>query len=390
MAADPYPVYAQLRERCPVARSTAWDGFWVVTDHEHVVAVAQDDDRFCSGQGVALPAIGQARPLLPIESDPPRYTQYRKMLNPRFTRGGIAEFEADIREIVVETIGSFSGRGEADLIKDFAQIVPARSTLRMLGLDEGEYHWFLERIHIGVHESTRDLDRSVEALMEVYVALGAALEDRYDRGAPGGDLISYLAYYEIEGERLSEEEVLDTCLLMLFGGLDTTASLIGEAALHFGRNPQVRDRYAGDPASIPQALEEFLRFASPVQGLARTATCDTELGGQQIKAGDKMWIVWASANRDPAAFPDPDTLDLDRTPNRHVAFGVGIHRCLGSHFGRKMAQIAVEELLARIPDFVVPADAHLPRFEDSSVGYGLLSVPATFTPTHPPLAGANR
>lgn len=381
LAQDPYPVYHSLQSRCPVAHSSAWGGFWVVTDYEHVVAVAQDDDTFCSGEGVALPTVGQARPLLPIESDPPRFLQYRRMLNPKFSPGSVATIEPHIREIVTDVIDRFAARGEADLVKEFAQIIPARTTLRLLGIGEHRWAWFLDRIHIGVHESAHDLDRSVEALMEVYVELAAALEDRYDRGDPGDDIISYLAYVEIEGERLTEEEVLDTCLLLLFGGLDTTASLIAQAIVHLGRNPEDRDRLAGDPTAIPRALEEFLRYESPVQALGRTCTRDTILDGEKLKAGDKLWIVWAAANRDPKEFSEPDRLDLDRVPNRHLAFGVGIHRCLGSHLARAMARVALEELLARVPDFVVPADAALPRFNDSSVVYGLLSVPATFTPT---------
>lgn len=382
LAEDPYSSYRSLQSQCPVAHSSAWGGFWVVTDYEHVVAVAHDDDTFCSGEGVALPSVGQARPLLPIESDPPRFLQYRRMLNPRFSPGSVAAIEPQIREIVTNVIDAFSARGEADLVTEFAQIIPARTTLRLLGLDEDEWAWFLERIHIGVHESAHDLDRSVEALLEVYAALAAALEDRYERG-PGDDIISYLAHVEIDGERLTEEEVLDICLLLLFGGLDTTASLIAQALAHLGRNPDDRDRLAADPSAIPRALEEFLRYESPVQALGRTCTRDTTLGGQKLEAGDKLWIVWAAANRDSKEFGEPDQLDLDRAPNRHLAFGVGIHRCLGSHLARAMARIAVEEVLVRLPDFVVPTDEVLPRFNDSSVVYGLVSVPARFTPLTP-------
>jgi cytochrome P450 len=195
LAVDPYPTYAELREKCPVAYSDKWDGFWVVTGYEEVVTVAHDDETFCSGQGIALPTVGQARPLLPIESDGPRFQQYRRMLNPLFSPAAVAKFEGEIRGIVTELIDSFIERGNADFITELAQIVPARTTLRLLGLEESEWAWFLERIHIGVHESAHNLDRSVEALIEVYTAIAAGLEDRYDRGEPGKDVLSYLAYY---------------------------------------------------------------------------------------------------------------------------------------------------------------------------------------------------
>lgn len=380
LAPDPFPTYAKLRENCPVAYSDQWGGFWVVTGHDEVTTVAKDDDTFCSGQGVSLPTIGQARPLLPIESDAPRYQVYRRALDPLFSPKAAERFEDDIRGIVTELIDTFIERGSADLITELAQIVPARTTLRLLGLEEEAWPWYLERIHIGVHESARDLDASVEALIEVYVAIAAGLEERYDSGEPGPDVLSRLAYFEHEGERFSEEEVLDICLLLLFGGLDTTASLIGRALLHLGRNHHDRDRLVADPTRVPLAIAEYLRFETPVQALARTCTRDTVLGGQHISAGEKVWVVWASANRDATAFTDPDVIDIDRNPNRHLAFGVGLHRCLGSNLGRSMGRIAVEEVLARMPDFSIPEDVELPRFHDSSVVYGLLSLPAVFTP----------
>jgi cytochrome P450 len=383
LAPDPFPAYAELREKCPVAFSEQWGGFWVVTGAAEVIAVAKDDDTFCSGQGVSLPTIGQARPLLPIESDAPRFRVYRQALDPLFSPKAAERLEGDIREIVTELIDDFVERGSVDFISELGQIIPARLTLRMLGLDEQAWPWFLERIHIGVHESAHDLDTSVDALIEVYAAIAEGLEDRYDRGEPGPDVISHLAYFEHEGERFSEEEVLDICLLLLFGGLDTTASLIGRALLHLGRNPEHRDRLAADPSRVPLAISEYLRFETPVQALARTCTRDTVLGGQHIRAGEKLWVVWASANRDAVAFENPDVIDIDRNPNRHIAFGVGIHRCLGSNVARSMANVTVREVLARIPDFHVPEGVELPRFHDSSVVYGLTSLPAVFTPGKP-------
>ena len=378
LSADPYPAFARLRKECPVGWSEAWGGFWVVSGHREVEQVAHDDVTFCSGQGVSLPTVGQARPLIPIEVDPPLFHKYRRILNPRFSPGAVERFEPDIRRIATTLIDGFIERGECDLMAELAAPLPAMTTLRMLGLPEEEWEVYLHRIHVGVHESARDLDKAVEAIIEVYAAIAAALEERESAGFTGDDLITYLATAESEGEGLTEEEVLDTCLLILFGGLDTTAAAISHAALYLDEDREARSRLIREPGLLRSAVEEFVRFYTPVQALARTVTRDTELGGQDLTAGDKLWMIWASANRDETAFPDPDRVILDRYPNRHLGFGVGIHRCLGMHLARLMFRVALEEILRRMPDYRVSPDADLARFPDASVVYGLLHLPVTF------------
>lgn len=383
LSVDPYPTFARLRRECPVGWSDAWGGFWVVSRYREVDQVAHDDATFCSGQGVSLPTVGQARPLIPIEVDPPLFHKYRRILNPRFSPGAVERLEPDIRQITGSLIDNFIERGECDLVTELAQPIPAITTLRMLGLPEDQWDLFLHHIHTGVHESAHDLDKSVESIMEVYVAIGAALEAREEEGFTGDDVISYLARTELDGERLTEEEVLDICLLLLFGGLDTTAAAIAHAALYLDQDRDARARLQAEPGLIPSAIEEFVRYYTPVQALARTATRDTELAGQPVGAGDKLLVVWASANRDEEAFPDPDRIILDRHPNRHVGFGVGIHRCLGMHLARLMFRVALEEILNRLPDYHVRPDADLSRFPDASVVFGLLHLPITFTPAPP-------
>lgn len=379
---DPYPVYAELRRQCPVSHSTAWGGFWAVTGLEEVTAVALDDDTFCSGQGVALPAIGQARPLLPIECDAPEFYTYRRLLNPRLSPVAAKAMEERIKATCAELVDAFIESGQADFVQQLAMPLPARTTLRLLGIDDARWEWFLERIHIGVHESAQDLDRSVEAMFEVYAAIAEAYEARMADGLTGEDLISYLGR-AVRDEVITEDHLLDMCLLTLFGGLDTTAAVIGNALYHLAGMPEERATLRDDPARLDVALEEFLRFEAPVQGLARTVTKDVVLGGQQLEAGDKVWMLWASANRDPNEFPDPDVLKLDREPNRHMSFGIGIHRCLGSNVARVMFRAAVSEVLQRIPDYALQ-DGYTPqRFPDSSVVYALTSLPVTFPPGSP-------
>jgi cytochrome P450 len=168
-------------------------------------------------------------------------------------------------------------------------------------------------------------------------------------------------------------------MLIMFGGLDTTASAIGHALYYLGRNPDRREWLRQNPDQIPVAIEEFLRIESPVQGLRRTETCETELNGQHLCPGENVWVLWASANRDPSEFDHPDEMDLERSPNRHVAFGVGKHRCLGSNLARAMMRISLEEVLERVPDYSIGPDSELSRFADSSVVYGLTGLPDQLT-----------
>ena len=378
LSKDPYAVYRELRSACPVTKSEAWDGFWVVSSYEHVSQVAHDDATFCSGQGVSYPHAGNARPLIPIEVDPPEFLGYRRLLNPLFSHSAVEAMEDDVREITNDLIDAFIGRGHCDFMQEFAEPLPARMTLRLLGIDEGQWADFLHAIHVGVHESSRDFDKAVEALLEVYVQLAIALDDRQQGDGTGDDIISRLARADIDGRPLEDEEILDICLLMLFGGLDTTAAVIGHALVWLHEHPDQRARLAAEPELLPLAVEEFLRFEAPVQGLARTVTKDCELGGEQLKAGDKVWMLWASANRDEAEFPDADEMVLDRTANRHFAFGVGIHRCLGAQLGRLMGRVALEEILRRLPDYEVPPRSEVRHLSDCAIVYSLESLPGTF------------
>ena len=375
LAQDPFSIYATLRERCPLQRSEEWGGFWVVASHELVNEVAHDDARFSVAEGQSFPHAGNPRPLIPLEVDPPDVLTWRRLLGPLFAPAVVERMEADVRRLARELVDAFADKGRCDVVADLAEPLPARITMRLLGLPEDRWRECLDAIHTGVHESARDLDKAVEAMIEVAVILAEVMEER--EAEPQDDIISFLQRAEFDGRPVSEEEIFDICLLLLFGGLDTTASVIGFGLAYLGRNEAARARLVAEPATIGPAVEEFLRYYSPVQGLARTATCDTELGGEQVRAGDKLWLLWASANHDEAEFPDPETLVLDRSPNRHLAFGVGIHRCLGSNLGRLMARVALEEFLARIPDFKLES-AEDDVVPDAGIVYALTTLPIVF------------
>lgn len=375
LAQDPFAIYAQLREQCPIQRSEVWGGFWVVASHELVDEAAHDDARFSVAEGASFPHAGNPRPLIPLEVDPPDAIAWRRLLGPLFAPTAIEAMEADIRRLARELVDAFAEKGRCDVVSDLAEPLPARVTMRLLGLPEHRWRECLDAIHTGVHESARDLDKAVEAMIEVAVLIAEVMEERETE--PRDDVISFLQRAEFDGRPVSEEEIFDICLLLLFGGLDTTASVIGFGLGYLGRNKAARARLVAQPDEIGLAVEEFLRYYSPVQGLARTATCDTELGGRPVRAGDKLWLLWASANHDPAEFPDPETLVLDRSPNRHLAFGVGIHRCLGSNLGRLMSRVALEEFLARIPDFELET-AEDDVVPDAGIVYALTTLPIVF------------
>ncbi|MGH9036311.1 MAG: cytochrome P450 [Acidimicrobiia bacterium] len=377
VATDPFGVYAKLRERCPLHRSEAYGGFWVVANHRLVDEVAHDDARFCVGQGQSLPHAGNPRPFIPLEIDPPDTLPWRHLLGPLFSPTAVEQREAEVRAIARDLVDQFVARGRCDVVSEFAEPLPARETMRLVGLPEERWRECLHAIHVGVHESARDLDKSVEAMIEVAVLLAETMEAREEE--PADDAISFLQAAEFQGRPVTEEEILDICLLLLFGGLDTTASVIGFGLGHLAGLPEERKQLVAQPERIPLAMEEFLRFYAPVQGLARTATGDTMLDGQVIHEGDKLWVLWASANHDEAEFRESERIILDRSPNRHFAFGVGIHRCLGSNLGRLMARVAFEEFLTRIPDYRLESD-EFDVIEDAGIVYALTTLPVVFEP----------
>lgn len=376
LALDPFSEYEQLRTRCPVAYSEKWGGFWVVSDYASVCRVALDDDVFRSGEGVSLPTVGQHRRLIPIEIDPPAFFDYRRLLNPLFSPARVAEREEMIGQVTRDVLSGLWGRRDVDLVAEYAKVVPARVALSIIGLPQTKLEFFLDQLDIVHNESALNLEKAVDALIECYSAIAEGLDARQTGEEPGDpeDLLNVLLQARIRGEPLTEEAMLDTVMLILMAGLDTTASLIGEVLLDLGLRPDERKRLIDAPQGLPRAIEEYARYVSPVQGLARTVARDVEVDGQMMRPGDKVWVLWAAANRDPKEFDDPDTLCRDRMVNRHLAFGIGIHRCLGMHLARTLAKVCLEEFLMWYPDYTLGPEPFV-RVEDCSVVYGLKSLP---------------
>ncbi|MFF3573358.1 cytochrome P450 [Nocardia jiangxiensis] len=379
-------INADLRERCPVAHTDAHGGYWVVSRYADVAEVVRDDETFSSyhelpdgsHNGATIP-VGPMRQV-PIEMDPPEFFEYRKLLTGYFSPAEAKKWEPFVREATTYCIDSIIESGRSDVILDIASPVPAIFTMALLGLPLDGWRVFSDVTHSIIH-STPGTDENNAALANLLTILGQVNEVIAQRRAePADDLLSHLVHARINGEPLSDERLIEIITLVIFGGVDTTGSLIGNALEWLYRNPEQRDLLRTDPESIPKAVEEFLRYFSPIAGLGRTATRSCTVGGEKIDAGERVFVSWSSANFDPEVFDDPDEMILDRFPNKHQSFGLGIHRCLGSHFARSEARIVLEEVLRRMPDYVVTAAEPYPSI---AVVNGFIGLQVTFTPGSP-------
>lgn len=373
---DPYPVYRELREKCPVAHSDVRGGYWLLSRYKDVFQAAHEYSTFISGGGVTFPPIGNERPMIPIETDPPQQKKYRSILNPAFTLDAVAHHEPYVRSLVTEFIDAFIDKGECDLVRDLAMPLPMFVIAHLLGIPLEDRDKFKQWSIDLAQTSAEDAQVGVQAAQALYGYFAEVLAAR--RQKPGADLVSLLLAAKIDGRPLTEEELLDMCLLLLVAGNETTTNAIGSTLWYLAQHPQERTKLIETPALIPTAIEEFLRYESPVQGLKRTLTKDVELGGQTVGKGEVALLMWGSANRDEGEFPRADQCILDRHPNRHLAFGTGIHRCLGAHLARLELTVVLEEVLRRMPDYHIPESATVERHSGLTRGFN--SLPVLFSP----------
>jgi cytochrome P450 len=348
---DPYPVYRRMQARCPVTHSDNYGGFWIVTGFEEARYAWQHADLFATQPSVSVPhGLGNKRPMLPLEVDPPVHTRYRMLLAPVFAPNRINAMEPKIRRICDELIDGFIDRKECEFVAELAQPLPTRIFVDMLGIPADEAaafrNWNYAILH-GQHHDPTGASRAkagAEARGRLAEILAERKRERRD------DILSVLIDSEIDGEKLSDEEILDHAFLLFLAGLDTVQGALGFQFAFLSQHPAHRDRLVREPGIIPKAVEELLRW----EGLnisGRNATRDVELAGCQIRKGDPVVIVNRSAGRDPRVFADPDTVDFDRDPKGTLAFGAGPHRCVGSHLARLEMRIAHEHMHRRIPGY---------------------------------------
>ena len=352
---DPYPTYRRLRDHAPVYRCEHRKT-WVLSRYDDVEAALLDPVTFSSAQGIfpTRKPGAAAQMLFPmmIMMDAPRHTQMRTLVGRVFTPRRIAALEDGVRTMTRELVDGASTRRSCDLTAQLAGPLPAMVIADLLGVpreDRDEFRRWSSTLVQSDPEQRESIRPGMEAAAALYGYLETFVADR--RRAPREDLISALVHAQVDGQGLNDEELLGFCFLLLVAGHETTTNLLGNAAVVLAQHPDARTRLAADSSLIPAALEELLRYDSPVQGLARTLTRDVELHGQHLPAGDTVLVLFGAANRDDRAFPDPDTFDIDRRPERQVAFGRGIHFCLGASLARLEARVVLEELLRRIPDW---------------------------------------
>ncbi|NDZ95824.1 cytochrome P450 [Streptomyces sp. SID6673] len=374
---------ADLAAKGSVVYSTAHGGHWIVTRYQEVHEVLRDAETYSSYPNnlVTNEAFGK---FIPIELDPPEHTGYRKALQPLFGPARMKKLTDDIRTVVNELIDAFAKDGEAEWISAFAHELPARIFLALMDWPVEDAPLFTEATDIVLFGKPGGTDEeSLEARAIAGMQMLGYFQKMVDarRENPGEDITSQLIHTEVEmqdGLRLlTNEELNRMFFLLLIAGLHTVQGSLAWAIVHLVNNPEQRQEVVDDPAMIPTAVEEILRIdAAVVPG--RRATRDVELGGMRIAAGERLILMLCSANRHDAEFDDPETLDVTRHPNRHLAFGGGAHRCLGSHLARIELTIALEELHRRIPDYdLVESDP--PLFHSSQVR-GCVRMPIRFTP----------
>jgi cytochrome P450 len=376
---DPYGRFKQMRESgCPVAHSDQYDGFWALVDYASVFDAARDDDLFHSYPSVGVPASGMPFPILPIESDPPHTQELREVTLRQFSPGSAERAREMAVDITNEAIDNFIERGECDIVGELTTPVPARIILRLLKWDESRAIDWVKWVHTTVHERTHDPDRAGVAGMELFGEITKQMEQRRAEGL-GDDLFSDILRGTLDGKPLDDIQITMYGFLMMLGGMDTTSGFTGNVLLRLCQDPDLRSRLIADPSLIKRGTDELLRLFTPTLGLARTVSRDAEFHGQPLCQGDRAILMWAAANRDPAMFSDPDELDLSReNAKKQMAFGVGIHRCLGSHYAKMMFQVMLTQILERLPDFEIAGDFE--RFEDAGEVHAVRKLPIRFTP----------
>jgi cytochrome P450 len=345
---NPYPIWQDLREKCPIAHTERFRGVYFPSRYEDVRAVAYDTEHFSSRRIIVRETPPPRIPAPPITSDPPEHRPAKNLLLPAFTPDAIREHEPRTREICARLVEGFAGKAGCDAAADYAQEIPVRVIAVMLGLPESEGDRFRRWIHEILELGITRPDILMKAMGETTAYFQAEVEKR--KSAPRDDLITRLWRATIDGQPITEDHLLGAIRLVLIAGIDTTWSAIGSCFWHLAQHPEDRRRLVGEPALIPTAVEEFLRAYAPVT-MAREVIKDTEINGCPIKTGEMMLLSFPAANRDPRIFPDADRVVIDRKENRHAAFGLGIHRCIGSNLARMEITVALQEWLKRIPDF---------------------------------------
>jgi cytochrome P450 len=347
---NPFPIWDELRSECPVVHTRRFLGCYLPTTYEAVKQISYDTEHFSSRRVVVRNIRPEPpAPSPPITSDPPEHKPAKQLLLPPFTPDAMKKLEPKVRAICNELIDAFIGQKGCDVAAHYTKHIPVRTIAHMLGIPERDGELFVKWIHEILEVGISNDEVLMRAVREMAGYFAGQIEQR--KKHPTDDLISTLMNArDKNGEPLSDAHVQGSLRLLLIAGIDTTWSAIGSSLWHLAKTPADRERLLAEPELLPIAIEEFLRAYSPVT-MAREVVKETSVCGCPIKPGNMVLLSFPAANRDPAMFPDADKVIIDRKENRHAAFGLGIHRCIGSNLARMEMLVAIEEWLKRIPDF---------------------------------------
>ncbi len=357
VASCPHATYRRLVDEQPVIRAPLTNSP-IISRYEDVVFALRHPEIFSSEMSEQM-GLGTERPMIPQQIDPPDQTRYRKILDPRFSHKRMLELEPAIRADAAALIDGFAKDSECEFNRQFAIPLPCNAFLHLMGLPLDDLDLFLE-LKDGIirpYSKTNDLEEMAKIRSEtgkrIYAYFENGIQER--RGAPRDDLMSYFLEAKIDGEKLSNNEILDICYLFLLGGLDTVTATLGCSIAYLAANPDQRHKIIDDPSCIESAIEELLRWETPVTGVPRVVKKDCEIAGTKIKQGEVAMLLLGAANLDPKEFRNADVVDFERKRNRQLAFGSGPHRCLGSHLARMELRVALEEWHRRIPEYEIKA-----------------------------------
>ena len=381
----------KLHSTCPIAWSDAYGGHWVASGYKEVFEIARNatllsNDHDVEGvrkgyQGISIPVPEglQVRGGF-LEMDPPEQRDYRRAIDPYLSPAAVVRWAPMVHDVTRASLDERIESGRIDFVDDLANVVPAVMTMALLGLPLADWVFYCEPAHATVYTppDSPDMNRVIEMMLAMIQRMMDSIAEVRENPRPG--IVNALIQATICGEPASDKDITEALTLLIGGGFDTTTALTAHSLEWLSQNPGERARLRADLAGLTDsATEEFLRFYTPAPGDGRTVTREYELSGKKLEEGDRLYVSWAMANRDPSVFPDPDTIHIDRRHNRHTSFGLGLHRCIGSNVARTVFKAMLTAVLERMPDYECDPSGAV-RYETVGVINGMKHLPATFTP----------